>query len=425
MNPTSRMDRSATGIPAGRHAAPLDDTQPAIVAPNVTTVCHPVFGLKRGGLEQQLINVVNRLSFDAFNHVVVVRGWDDEAARRAKAFGPNVTIVSDPTEAADRHWARKLAGIIESHSVDVLHIRGLTMLVDGVIAAEWAGNVPVVASFHGLEDADAAFSGIRRKVIREALLRCHARWGVGPDAARTACRIFNLPGDAFDCIPNGIDPSVFRAPDNRDEIRRALGIPLDRFVFLSVGNLKPVKGHDVLIDAYMTTPFVDDTTLILVGNDDSGRRLAASAQSSNTHAIGRDIRFVGPQEDVLPWYQAADAFVLPSRWEGLSNALLEALACGLPAIATRVGGNTDVIRDGENGRLVPADDSRALSIAMHELVCDAPLRYRFADEARLSVIEQFDATRMFEAIARRYRSAANHEGKAQAHARPRSETVTA
>lgn len=422
MHETCKMDRTAAGSPDIIPGVASADIRPAIVTPNVTTVCHPVFGLDRGGLEQQLIAVVNRLSFDAFNHIVVVRGWNDDAARRADIFGPNVTVIGDSSTGPDREWARKLATILETNAVDVLHVRGLSMLVDGVIAAEWAGDVPVVASFHGLEDADVSISGMRRKVIREALHRCTSRWAVGPDAAQTACDTFNLPRDRFDDIPNGVDTSIFRPAANRDDLRRQFDIPLDRFVFLCVGNFKPVKGHDVLIDAFMSTPFVEDTTLVLVGMDHSDGEIPRRAKMSKA---GRDIRIPGPLDDVLPWYQAADAFVLPSRWEGLSNALLEALACGLPAIATNVGGNPDVIRDDENGRLIPVDDPRALSIAMHELTCNAPLRYRLADQARHSVIERFDATKMFESIARRYRSAARHDSTAIATSRPRSETVTA
>ncbi|MCB9858163.1 MAG: glycosyltransferase family 4 protein [Phycisphaerales bacterium] len=415
-----KMDRIATAAPG---VGPIEN-RPTIAAPQVTTVCHPVYGLDRGGLEQQLINVVNRLSFDAFNHIVVVRGWNDIAAKRAEELGPNVTVIGDPTIGPDREWPRKLATILEAHAVDVLHIRGVTMLVDGVIAAEWANDIPVVASFHGLESADTTFGGIRRKLIREALLRCKCRWTVGPDAARTAAQIFNLPTDAFDIIVNGVDTTSYLPARNRDEIRRELELPLDRFVLLCVGNIKPVKGHDVLIDAFMTTPFTEEATLIIVGEDYSGGEIPAQARSATA---GRDIRFVGVQDDVRPWYQAADAFVLPSRWEGLSNALLEALACGLPAIATNVGGNPDVIRDGVNGRLVPANDPRALSIAMHELACDEPLRYRFADEARRSVIERFDASDMVASIARQYRSAASHDIAATATALPRThkETISA
>lgn len=421
MPETCRMDQSATGA-IGVGPAIHTDARPAIISQQVTTVCHPVFGLDRGGLERQLINVVNRLSFDSFNHVVVVRAWDNFARQRAAQFGPNVTIVGDETSGPDREWPHTLATILEAHAVDVLHIRGLSMLVDGVVAAEWAGDIPVVASFHGLEDPNTAIHGVRRKVLREAMLRCRHRWAVGPDAARTAVSTFNLPADAFEVIPNGVDTDTFRPIPSRDAIRRELGLPLDRFVFLCVGNIKPVKGHDVLIDAFMSTPFPEDTTLIVVGQDYSDGAIPSRAAQ---HHAGREIRFVGGTDDMLPFYQSADAFVLPSRWEGVSNALLEALACGLPAIATRIGGNPDVIRDDHNGRLVPVDDPRALSIAMHEFACDDALRFRLADQARPDVIERFGATRMYESIARRYRSAANHDTAASAAQLPASETISA
>lgn len=397
---TCKMELAAVGR---RPTVPSNAHIPA-AAPRPLVVCHIVHGLQRGGLERQLIHVVQNLPASEFQHIVVARDWDAAAAERAVEFGDHVTVIGDASAGADRDFARKLAGILESHRVDVLHVRGLTMLVDAVVAAEWAGGIPMVSSFHGFEDAAASIArGIRRKVLREALLRCDARWAVSRGAADAVATAFNLPKDAFEVIHNGVDTLRFRPSTDRAPVRVQLGVAPNEFLLLCVGNIKPVKGHDVLIDAFATVRPHATTKLALIGADHSDGEIVRRA----TETCGADrVRFVGPTADVLPWLQAADAFVLPSRFEGLSNALLEAMACEMPVIATAVGGNLDVVHAGDHGLLVPQEDAAALGTAIETLIVDRELCERLGRAARQRVITHFNAAAMLSAIADQYRAAA-------------------
>ena len=210
----------------------------------------------------------------------------------------------------------------------------------------------------------------------------------------------NLPRESFGVLPNGVDTLRYQPAMDTAAVRRELGLPLHSTMFLSVGTLKEVKGHDVLLRAMETLDAgAEKIVLVLVGDD----KLDGSLQRQAAKNLpGLDIRFVGKQADVRPWYQAADVFILPSLWEGASNALLEAMSCGKAVIATRVGGNEDVIRDERTGFLVEAGDAAGLSDAMRRMLADPGLRARLAAAGRRDMHLRFSMEKTLEAYVSRY-----------------------
>lgn len=165
-------------------------------------------------------------------------------------------------------------------------------------------------------------------------------------------------------IPNGIDVQQFRpvAKAEKAALRRALGLAADAKVVLFVGRLETVKGPDVLLQAWqqLPAPLRRQARLIFVGEGSKTERLRTFvAQSELAHVC-----FAGRQENIADYYQAADLFVLPSRSEGLSNALVEAMACGLPVISSAVGGALDLIEPDVDGCLFPNEDAAVLSCAI-------------------------------------------------------------
>lgn len=163
-------------------------------------------------------------------------------------------------------------------------------------------------------------------------------------------------------IPNGVDVSRFRPPEagERAGLRARLALPAGP-VLIYVGRLVAEKRVDRLIAAFRAVRDArPDATLLIAG--------AGPCESALRAQAGVGVRFLGDVDDVAPWLRAADLFVLPSEAEGLSNALLEAMATGLPVVATRVGGAADVVEDGRSGRLVAVDDEPALVAALLDLV---------------------------------------------------------
>ena len=163
-------------------------------------------------------------------------------------------------------------------------------------------------------------------------------------------------------IPNGIDADRF-LPGNRADARARLGLPADRTILLSVGALVEGKGQHRVVEALTELVSVHPGLLyVVVGGDlynDPGRRaLDAVVRSAG---LGGHVRLVGarPHDEVPAWLAAADLFCLATRSEGWCNAITESLACGLPVVTTAVGGNPEIVRDGEDGFLVPFWDRAA------------------------------------------------------------------
>ncbi|MBI5863416.1 MAG: glycosyltransferase [Planctomycetes bacterium] len=169
---------------------------------------------------------------------------------------------------------------------------------------------------------------------------------------------------------------------DRNEARRRLGVVGDEPTVVAVGHAVPVKGWDVLIEAMAAVArAVPAARLVLIGSCTQQheapeyRRLTALIE---THGLANRVRFAGYVPDVYSALVGADVFVLPSRSEGDSNALLQALNCGLPCVATRVGSAEDLIQEGVDGLLVKRDDVEGLAAALRRTLEDAAFRARLA-----------------------------------------------
>ena len=198
-------------------------------------------------------------------------------------------------------------------------------------------------------------------------------------------------------IPNGVDTNRFRPaePRARAALRARLGLP-DAPLAIYAGRLVPEKCVDGLLAAWaLVTRTHPDATLAVLGSGPCEPALRRAAPPG--------VRFLGDVDDVAPHLRAADLFVLPSRTEGLSNALLEAMATGIAVVATAVGGAVDLIEDGENGRLVPADDREALAGALASLLADGALRQQLGARARARVLADYALPVVAERLTGLYR----------------------
>jgi glycosyltransferase involved in cell wall biosynthesis len=186
-------------------------------------------------------------------------------------------------------------------------------------------------------------------------------------------------------LPNGVDVAAWR-PDQavRTTMRRELGLKKE-FLWLAAGRLDPVKDYPALLWAMVEVP--ETARLIIAG---SGPLQGELLRLSTLLGLERRVRFLGFESDVRRWMQAADGFVLSSRWEGLPMSLLEAAACALPAVASDVPGTREVIANGKTDWLTLAGDAAALSEAMTRMMGISPKkRNAIGQRARQRVIERF------------------------------------
>ncbi len=225
-----------------------------------------------------------------------------------------------------------------------------------------------------LRDADRFVAMSRR--IRDEVL------AVGVDPARVGL------------IPHGVDTTLFRPAggDERSALRSSLGLS-NGVVAVYTGRLLRGKGLELLLESFReAAEACPDLQLALVGSGE-GQALSIEEelhQRVADLALGGRVRLAGRSERVFDWLRAADLFVFPSLYEALGISLVEAAACGLPAIGSRTGGIVDVIEDGGSGLLVPPGDGRALTQALRALASDAVLRRAMGERARALALARFD-----------------------------------
>ena len=201
----------------------------------------------------------------------------------------------------------------------------------------------------------------------------------------------------IDFIPNGVEIPADNDNSKRSKFRNRLGINPETFLICFVGRLVYQKNVSNLLAAikYLKEAYFIEPLLILVGD---GKMKISLMEEAKKLKISHLVHFAGAVNDTIPYFRAADVFVLPSLAEGLSNALLEAMAHRLPCIASDVGGNPDIIQNGGNGLLVPSGDSRALATEIRKLHNNPELRARLGNSARKKVEKEYD----IESIADRY-----------------------
>jgi glycosyltransferase involved in cell wall biosynthesis len=202
-----------------------------------------------------------------------------------------------------------------------------------------------------------------------------------------------VPAGKIEVIYNGLVLDAFRA--DREQVRRAvraeLGVPAGVPVMIQVGNLRPVKGIDVLVRAVHTVlARYPQARLLIVGEGPERERLTEQIRSLG---LDRSVTLLGGRTDVARLLLAGDIGVLASYTEGMSNAVIEYMAAGLAVVATRVGGNPELIEDGISGCLVPPGDSGALAAALERLLGEPSFAQRLAEQARSQVFDRFDVNR--------------------------------
>ncbi|RLC76277.1 MAG: hypothetical protein DRJ03_19995 [Chloroflexi bacterium] len=194
---------------------------------------------------------------------------------------------------------------------------------------------------------------------------------------------------AVHAIANGVDVRRFEVSGNRAALCADLNLPSDAYLFATIGRLTEQKGHCHLIKAARDVVAAHPCAhFLLIGDGELRATLTAQAA---TAGIAQHVHFLGVQSDIPALLASVDAFVLPSLWEGLSIALLEAMAAAKPTIATAVSGTVDVLKDGVTGRVIPPGDSTALVAAMTQFITDSDTARELGRAAKTHVVAHYSA----------------------------------
>lgn len=260
-----------------------------------------------------------------------------------------------------------------SEDTDLLHANWA--LPAGLVAllVSRLRKIPYVVTLRGSDLQRLGSNPLLRPILRKVLTRAAAVTAVGTHLADRA-RCLGVPDDLIEVIPSGTAPR----PEVGD-FRPAPELPRPRALF--VGSLIPQKGLNALLESIVLLEGRGHPVHAwIVGDGPEHTRLQERATELG---IAGRLAFTGARspEEIPHWMMAADFLVLPSLSEGRPNAIYEALACGVPVVASELPGTAEVIRDGENGLLVPPGDPEALARAMERLITDEPLRSRLSTNA--------------------------------------------
>ena len=323
------------------------------------------------------------------------------------AFIPALTAAGSDFEpiAADRLSPRALRDTIRlarARRIQVIHSHGKGAGLYGRIAARLTGATSI-HTFHGIHPA-----GYGRLYLR--LERALARWSfavvhVSESQAAEARSLGLAPAGRTRVIVNGIEAASVRGAAARSPMsRERLGLRPDALVLATVARFDPVKRLEVLLRAMpLLVARVPEAQLLIVGDGPGRDVLHALAR---TLAPGDRVVFAGALPDAARVLPVVDLYVTASRREGLPLAVLEAMACGLPVLASAAPGHVDAVEPEVTGRLVPVDDAPALAAAAALLLRDPALRERMGRAGRERVEQHFARARVLVEIAGLYREAA-------------------
>ncbi len=217
------------------------------------------------------------------------------------------------------------------------------------------------------------------------------------------------------CIPNGVDVNARSRARSRRAVRESLGMPAEAIVVGAVGTLRPVKGHRYLLQAAVqATACAASLRFLLIGRMHEPTTSALTTFCRRAK-LGDRVAFLGARSDVADLLSAMDIFCLPSLSEGMPNSVLEAMAAGLPVVATDVGGNPEVVVDGETGCLVPPRDPSALAAALVRLAGDPQLRSQMGRAGLARASAHFSLHRMLTHYEDLYRSVLGRAWARQGH----------
>jgi glycosyltransferase involved in cell wall biosynthesis len=367
---------------------------------------------KIAGAERQVMSLAKGMRCRGWRvSVVALSGAGGNAAAELKAAGVEFLSLEMRKGLADpRGWIR-FSRWIERERPQVVHAHlphaawlarwsRLATPGHGWSGLAWPG---LASSFYAV--IDTLHSSSTGKLLRRIGYRFSDWLADGVTAVSQSVADAHIAAGMVDrnkltVFWNGVDVEEFR-PDAqaRETVRRELGLNGD-FLWLAAGRLETVKDYPTLLHAFARVP--EPARLLIAGD---GTLQSELCRLSARLGLERRVRFLGFQSDVKPWMQAADGFVLTSRWEGLPVGLLEAGACALPSIATDVPGSREVIVSGRTGRLTPCGAPNALAGEMIAMAQSSPQERRaMGNLARLHITERFSLDAMLDRWENLYRS---------------------
>lgn len=362
---------------------------------------HIIFALGTGGLENGLINIINRCPPERYRHAIICLSKAEDFARRLTA--PDVEVIElhkKPGHDLGMYW--RLWRHLRRLRPAIVHTRNLAALETQVLGLLMP-HCKRVHGEHGRDMHDLDGSNWKYNSLRRFLSPLIHRFiAVSQDLSEWLVSKVRIPAEKVTQIYNGVDTERF-APRLHDspgvaDLPENFHPRSDRIVIGTVGRLAAVKDQQLLLVAMhqiiAERPELRDTLRLIIVGD--GPEYDALMRQIDQLSLQDKVWLAGDRDDIPGLLRCLDIFVLPSLGEGISNTILEAMSSGLPVVASSVGGNPELVQEERTGLLFPAGDAEALTHALSRLIDDQSLRQTIGQAAAAHIRRHFDWQRTVE-----------------------------
>ncbi len=350
-------------------------------------IAHVVYHFGTGGMENGMVNLFNHLPPEQFRHVVICQSGYGEFRRRITAQSVEFYDLGK-REGHDYSWMPRLYKLFSKLKPDILHTRNLNALEAQFVGAVW-GVKGRVHGEHGRDMYDIDGTNWKYNLMRRAARRVVDQYiAVSQDLAGWLHDTVHVADERLNQIYNGVDQEKFHPRQGpRPDVGISEFFSGATFVIGSVGRIAKVKDFPTLVRAFIKLCQQSENSagyrLVIVGGGPVRDECQAMVDAAG---LGTQVYLAGDRSDTDDWLRTFDVFVLPSLGEGISNTILEAMASGLPIIATRVGGTPELIEEGISGLMWTPGDADTLTGILAEYAND-PLRCEHQGKAARTRIE--------------------------------------
>lgn len=360
-------------------------------------VMHILGNFGHGGAEMGVVRIIKGFPKGDIEHSVCSIGSNVDMK---KLLPKGINCYSHGIDGASYTAFMPLYRLLKKTNSDIAHVNNLAPWFDVAVASKLA-NCKCIETFHGVEENITTLPMPRRLLAKAASLLTASITAVAESAANLLTQLTKIKKNRVTVLPNAVDTDLFcpcPSSEIKTELRKSFNLPEKGLLMGCVAALRPVKDHQGLLKAFAKAVSDkevmvsnSDIYLVLVGEGPLEIELKALSQALG---VGRQVMFLSRRNDVNKILQALDAFVLNSKTEGMSYAILEAMAAGLPVIATDVGANSELIRHDLEGYLVPQGDTETMARYITLLINNRSRLIEMGKNARKKIIKSYSLKKM-------------------------------